>query len=143
MEFTMHRSKIFPIDVCIDLGRRDVRVAEHLLDGAEVGAAFEEMGGEGVAEGVRGNRLRDAGAVDVAAEDFPCAHACERLAAGVEKQDTLPLALLQAWAKLADVGGNRADRRASDGDEPFLAAFAEDANEFFLENEIAHTKGDP
>src|SRR4029079_19703570 len=99
MELTMYRSKIFAIHVRIDLRRRDVRVPEHLLDGAEVGAAFEEMGGEGVAEGVRRNRLCDAGPVDVAAGDFPGAHACERLAAGGGAEDTPPLGPLPARGK--------------------------------------------
>src|SRR6266542_6246045 len=45
-----------PFDTCVrvDLRRRDGRVAEELLDGAEIGAGVEEMGGESVAERVRG-----------------------------------------------------------------------------------------
>ena len=39
--------------VGIELRRREIRVSEHFLDGAEVGAAFQEVGGEGVAEEVR------------------------------------------------------------------------------------------
>jgi hypothetical protein len=33
----------------VDLGRAQVRVAEHLLHAAQVGPSFEEVGGEGVA----------------------------------------------------------------------------------------------
>jgi hypothetical protein len=29
--------------VCVQLGRREIRVPEHLLDGAEVGSAFEQV----------------------------------------------------------------------------------------------------
>jgi hypothetical protein len=36
--------------VGVDLGRADAGVAEEFLDDAEVGAAGEQMGGEGVAE---------------------------------------------------------------------------------------------
>ena len=39
----------------VDLRRCDGFVAEHYLDGAEVGAAFYEVGGETVAESVGGN----------------------------------------------------------------------------------------
>ena len=39
----------------VDHGGGDVAVAEELLDGADVVAAFEEVGGEGVAEGVAGD----------------------------------------------------------------------------------------
>jgi hypothetical protein len=36
-------------DVGIDLGGGDVGVAEQLLNGADVGAGFQEMGGKAVA----------------------------------------------------------------------------------------------
>jgi hypothetical protein len=46
----------------VDLRRRDVGVAEEHLDGAKIGAAFEEMGGKSVAQHVRADPLgRDAG----------------------------------------------------------------------------------
>lgn len=35
-------------DVGVDLGGGDVGVAEHALDGADVGAVHEEVGGEGM-----------------------------------------------------------------------------------------------
>jgi hypothetical protein len=37
-------------DMRIDLGGRNVGVAEKLLNGAEIGAALQEMAGEGVAQ---------------------------------------------------------------------------------------------
>lgn len=40
------------IDVGIDLGRRNVRVPEHFLDDAQIGAVVEEVGGETVAQRV-------------------------------------------------------------------------------------------
>ena len=42
------------VDVGVDLGGEDALVTEHLLYGAEVGPVLDEMGGERVAEGVRG-----------------------------------------------------------------------------------------
>src|SRR5215468_10017771 len=51
-------------DVGVDLGRGDVRVAEHLLDAAEVGSVIQEMGCEGVAQDVR----RDLAALDAGGE---------------------------------------------------------------------------
>ena len=41
------------VQMHVDFGGADVFVAEHGLDGAEVGTPFEQMGGEGVTEGVR------------------------------------------------------------------------------------------
>ena len=34
------------VDVSVDLGSRYVRVAEKLLEGADIGAVFEQVGGE-------------------------------------------------------------------------------------------------
>ena len=47
------------VEVGIDHGGFDVFVAEEFLDGADVVAALEEVGGEGVAEGVATDALRD------------------------------------------------------------------------------------
>jgi hypothetical protein len=41
MKLLVHLPQVLAIDVRIDLRRRDVRVAEHFLNGAEIGAAFQ------------------------------------------------------------------------------------------------------
>ena len=41
MILLVHRPEILPIDVGIQLGGRDIRMAKHFLDGAKVGAAFD------------------------------------------------------------------------------------------------------
>ena len=46
--------------MCVDFCRADAGVAEHLLHGEQVGAAFEEVGGEAVAEGMRTDGFGDA-----------------------------------------------------------------------------------
>ena len=56
-------------DVGVDLGSADVGVAEHSLDGAEVGAVHEKVGGEAVAEGVGGDVFRDASLLCVGLDD--------------------------------------------------------------------------
>ncbi len=48
----------------VDHGGADVFVAEELLDGANVVAGFEEMGGKAVAEGMAAGWLLDAGGDD-------------------------------------------------------------------------------
>ena len=45
-------------DVRVDLGRAEAGVTEDLLDGSQVRAAVEQVGGRGVAQGVRADRLR-------------------------------------------------------------------------------------
>ena len=57
-------------DVRVALGRSDIGVAEHLLDAPEVGAPFEQVGRERVAEEMRMHAARlEARAVGQAAED--------------------------------------------------------------------------
>ncbi len=51
-------------DVCVDHGGADVVVAEEFLDRADVVAALEEVGGEGVPQGVTARGLGDVGAAD-------------------------------------------------------------------------------
>jgi len=46
-------------DVRVDLRRADIGVAEHFLDGAEVGAAIVEVGGEAVPQHVGRHVLAD------------------------------------------------------------------------------------
>jgi hypothetical protein len=48
-------------DFGIDYRGGDVLVAEQLLDGADVAAVLEQVGGEGVAGGAAGGALRDGG----------------------------------------------------------------------------------
>ena len=38
--------QVCPGDVRVDLSRRDIGVAQHHLDGSQIGAALEEVGGK-------------------------------------------------------------------------------------------------
>src|SRR6266513_3854319 len=53
MELIIELLQPRPRDVRVDLRRRDVGVAEHHLDGAEIGAVLEQMGGERMPQHVR------------------------------------------------------------------------------------------
>ena len=46
--------------MCVDFRRADAGVAEHLLYGKQVGAAFKQVGGEAVSESVWADGLVDA-----------------------------------------------------------------------------------
>lgn len=48
-------------NVGVDLCSADIRVAEEGLDGADVCAVNEEVGSEGMSEGVRGNMFSNTG----------------------------------------------------------------------------------
>src|SRR3954462_1707841 len=57
-------------EVGVDLRRRDIRVAEHLLQRAQVAAAGEQVRRERVAEGVRAHAVLEPGAAGVALDDL-------------------------------------------------------------------------
>ena len=65
----MNLTEVRVRDVGVDLGGADVGVAEHGLDTAEVGAIHEEVGGERVAKGVRGDMFGNAGGFGVVVDD--------------------------------------------------------------------------
>ena len=71
MKFFMRLAEAFDADVGVDLGGADVGMAEHFLDGPEVSAMIEEVGGEGVPEHVRGHVLLDIGGAGVVLDDAP------------------------------------------------------------------------
>ena len=42
------RAEVIPIDMGVDLRRREIGVTQHLLHRAQIGAALQEMSGKGV-----------------------------------------------------------------------------------------------
>lgn len=91
MKLSMDASQIVAIDVSVDLRGRDIGVTKHLLNGAKVGAALQQMSGEGMPQRVGRYRLLDPGNFNVLPKNLPCSHSRQRLAASVEKEDSLPL----------------------------------------------------
>jgi hypothetical protein len=61
VEWTADAASSVLDDVGVDHRRGNAAVAEELLHGADVVTAFQEVGGEGVAEGVIGDAFVEAG----------------------------------------------------------------------------------
>src|SRR5213080_3000770 len=57
VEWTHHAARPALEHVRVDHGRGDVPVPQQLLDGADLGAGFEEVGREAVAQGVAARPL--------------------------------------------------------------------------------------
>ena len=81
----MHLLQPRAIHMRIDLRRRDVGVAKHGLHRTQVGAAFEEMRGEGMGQRVQRDPFVDAGDKSVAADKFSEPLAAERFARAINK----------------------------------------------------------
>ena len=71
MKLAMHSLEPLLIDVGIDLGRRYVRVAQHLLDDSKIRAVAEKMRGEAVPQKMRINVLFNSGVLRVLLNDLP------------------------------------------------------------------------
>ena len=89
----VHLLDIFTVDMGIYFGGRDVRMPEELLDDANIGASFKEVGCEGVPERVGARMPGDARLDNVFAENFPESHPRERPPPHIEKKNILCLFL--------------------------------------------------
>ena len=58
MKFLIDGFQAIMVDMGIDLSRADISMTEHLLEGAQVGPAREQMGSEAVSEGMDGHFSR-------------------------------------------------------------------------------------
>src|SRR5882757_4565140 len=74
------------IDVGVALGSRQARVSEQFLDGAQVAARTEQMGGEGMAQGVRRHAVGEAKLMAQLAHALLHDGRVERRAARAEEQ---------------------------------------------------------
>lgn len=77
------------VEVDVDLSGGDGFVAEHLLDGTEIGSTLEQMGGERVAEGVGRDSLAYSGSLGQSLDYLECTLTCEPTSTAIEKQDVL------------------------------------------------------
>jgi hypothetical protein len=140
MCFVPDPAQMFRLDVCINLGGGDPFMAEHLLYGAEVGAAGEKMRGKRVAKDVRRDRPGNAGALRIVFELAPNAATRNRVAVdGQEKcfwgrgefSGAQSAVAIQGFAC---VGPER--------DDPFAAAFATDSEVAGLNVDLAGLQAD-
>src|ERR1051325_9080078 len=107
MKLLVNRAEILPVHMGVDLRGGEIRMAEHLLHRAEVGATFEEVGGKAVAQGVRRDSLSNSGALRCTLHDTPGTHPREWLAPGIQQQSSPALAAIQLGANGVQVHRNR------------------------------------
>ena len=118
----------------IEFGGVHVRMAEEYLDGSQVRPPLQEMGGEGMAEGVRGNGLADARLQCVAFDEFP--HALPREPGAGTVEEDLVLHGREQGAHIAQVVGHAHDGGVMQRHQPLFAALAENFYHAPLEIEI-------
>lgn len=65
VEFFVNFAEVGVGDMSINLSGADVTMAEHGLNGAQIGAVHQEVGGEGMTEGMGSDMLSDTGEASV------------------------------------------------------------------------------
>ena len=120
------------VDVGVDFGGEDGLVAQHFLDDAEVGTVFQEVGGEGVAEGVGRDFLPDAGCHGLVFYHIKYRDAAEGLAEAVQEEDVFVLAF-GGGRSGGEVGADGIGRNLSQGYEALFVAFADDIHEAIVQ----------
>lgn len=116
-------------DVGVDLRRRDVRVTEHELHGAEICSMLEQVSRERVAQGVGSNVFGDTSFSRIRSDTFPEGLACQPPARAPWKEER--------GISLGDQGRPTAGKILSDpresrrphGDHPLLPPLSQATNE--------------
>jgi hypothetical protein len=117
-------------------------VAKQLLDRAEVGAALQQVGGKGVAQGVGRDSARQGGLAHPAPQ--PAAHVGARQATsppGEEERIGVGVAL-ERGTRGHQIAIEGALRRLADRDEPRLLTLAQDAQHLRVEVGITGVEHD-
>src|SRR5215218_4783142 len=132
----------FAREVRVHLRGRDVGVAEHLLHGAQVAAAGEQVGGEAVAQRVRAHLARQAGVAGVALDDLVETLPGQRAAAEIDEQLRLVALADELRPAAAKVAVDRRDRLAAERNQPLLGALAASAQEALAQFHVAELEPD-
>jgi hypothetical protein len=72
----------------VDLGRSNIGVPQHRLNGSEIGASLEQMRGKRMSEHVRRDRLRNPGASCPLQKQLPTSLPCEPVPTATHEEDT-------------------------------------------------------
>ena len=104
-------------------------MAEHHLDGAEVGTAFEQVRGERVADHMRAERRADTGGSSVRPQDLPEPDPAERSAAAVDEHAFTRRAAAVSMARqdgsgVTQITRDPLGRLIAERNQPFLAALS-------------------
>src|SRR5207237_6624301 len=117
--------EVVPVYVGVELCGREVRVPEHLLHGAQVGASCEEVRGERVAQRVGRDALRQPREPGGALDDGPGPDPRQGRTAGIQEHDSPTFAAVEPRSDLAHVQRDRAQGAAAQRDDTLLRALPE------------------
>ena len=132
----MHLFEPFLINMRVDLRRRDVRMAEHLLDHAEVGTVVEEVRGKGVPQQVWMHAITQTSVFGPLLDDLINPRSGEDSAVDGKEDMALRLRPYQSWPRMCEVGADRLTGRSAYWRQACFVAFTRHANPAFLQAQV-------
>ncbi len=122
-------------DVGVALGRSEICMPEHLLDGTQIGSALEQVCREGVAQevGVDAARL-EARPIGKLSQDEESARARQRATADVQ-EELWPVPAVEVRAPEREVAAHRFRGRAPERYQALLVSLAEHADDSLFEGD--------
>lgn len=129
-------------DVRVALRRPEVGVAEHLLDGPEIGSPLQKVRRERVTQemGVNPRRLQPS-AIGELAQDEEGAGARQRPTARVE-EELGPVASVEVGTAEREIATDGLRGGSSERDEPLFRSLADNADDAFLERHAVLLQSD-
>ena len=112
-------------------------MAQHLLHLADAGPPGEQMRGEGVAERVRADFLRNPGCLRTLPDDVENHHTGQAFPFVVQKKRIGMVFIHRQRSPLIEIIFDQPDRRGTDRHQPLLVAFADYTDKSVLEKEVA------
>jgi len=127
----MHFLQKTSVDLGVNLGGRHGCVPQKLLDHAEVGPAFEEMGGKGMAEHVGMKSAFESGRPRVAVQDAPQPHAAQLATPPIQENNICGALSDQSGTRIAQVRAEASHRGAGKRDDAFPFPLPENPHVLF------------
>lgn len=124
------------VDMRVDFGGGDALVPQHALDGPQVGASLEQVGGKRVAEGVGADGFPDTRAPGQLLDEVEYHDAPDAVAPAGEKHVILEPRFQPPVAAVGQPIPDFFDGSGRDGHEPLLAPLAVYLDEAFIQIEV-------
>lgn len=124
------------VQVGVNLRREDGFMSQHVLHGAQIGTAGNQMGGKRVAQRVGRYRFVDARTACLKPDDVENHDPRQGVPAFVQKQDFLGIPLGIPFVPLGQVGFDFSLSPLAEGDEAFLAALAFHLDDVFVHVDV-------
>jgi len=131
----MNLFEVGAVEVGVNLGSGYIGMAQKLLYVAEIGAAFEEMRGEGVTQGMWADFFPDTAFVTGGLDNFPDAHPGEWAALDIEEDMVARWGAYEMGSSLLQVVREGAYCLGPNGDQALAKAATQDAYQAVFEQE--------